>query len=349
MFKDLELHEITTCEKPNAHILVIGKSGYGKTYACMRMMEDYYRKGKRICIIDYSSSYTLRELEKNKFEYLDEVNEINLTYFNTNWSVRCKNFKKFINQIVVALQCAFDIDGCNQKEILRLCCGMCIRKKKCFTFAGLLQELNEFQELLTNEKEDFSDDINIIHKLKNKFNLFEDLKIAGVEPDLKNSQNSSRIIILQLSDFSELHKQNLTEFFSYLIWQETQNLKETRKFDVLLLDEFQNMKFSKKKALVQILREGRKFGLAAILSTQFLSNFDSAQINTLMQSGNTLIFHPTVRDLKLLASQIDFENVNIWRKILNNLNVGEAVYLGNYYLNNKNKVFSQPIIVKVVK
>ena len=56
MLMDKENHVIKIREIPNAHLLILGKSGEGKTYFCCRKMEENLRDGKNVIIFDYSNS-----------------------------------------------------------------------------------------------------------------------------------------------------------------------------------------------------------------------------------------------------------------------------------------------------
>lgn len=69
---DLEGHFVELCEKPNPNILIWGSSGQGKTYFCCRRIEEILKVGKRVIIIDFSGSYTKKELMKNKILFLEK-------------------------------------------------------------------------------------------------------------------------------------------------------------------------------------------------------------------------------------------------------------------------------------
>ena len=55
MLMDKENHEIKICKTPNPHILILGKSGEGKTYFCCRKIEEEIQDGKSVLIFDYST------------------------------------------------------------------------------------------------------------------------------------------------------------------------------------------------------------------------------------------------------------------------------------------------------
>ena len=99
-----------------------------------------------------------------------------------------------------------------------------------------------------------------------------------------------------------------------------------------MLDEFQNLSVRSGTALSAMLREGRKFGLGVWLSSQFLGNYSREEMDTLMQAGNMMFFKPVEREMRLIASMIDYNEISIWRNILQDLQVGEAVLKGRYCL-----------------
>lgn len=114
-----------------------------------------------------------------------------------------------------------------------------------------------------------------------------------------------------------------------------------------MLDEFQFMPLKSGSALYNMLREGRRFNLSLLLSTQFISNYDKEAIETLLQAGTKLIFRPSEKDVRFSAEIIDGERIAQWRQILNNLDIGEAVLKGNYRLNSNRFNSNTPIICRI--
>lgn len=116
-----------------------------------------------------------------------------------------------------------------------------------------------------------------------------------------------------------------------------------------MLDEFQNLSVRSGTALSAMLREGRKFGLGVWLSSQFLGNYSREEMDTLMQAGNMMFFKPVEREMRLIASMIDYNEISIWRNILQDLQVGEAVLKGRYCLKTNRREVETPIICKIEK
>ena len=95
-----------------------------------------------------------------------------------------------------------------------------------------------------------------------------------------------------------------------------------------------------------MLREGRKYGLSLIMSSQIISGYSREELEVLMQAGHFLIFKPTAKDIKASAQIVDFENQKSWQSILKGLTVGEAVLTGRYKINEREHQCSKPILIK---
>lgn len=67
MIQDLEKREVEIVYKPNAHFLITGKSGTGKTFYCCRKLEEELRKNKAMLLIDYRVVTPRRSCRKISF------------------------------------------------------------------------------------------------------------------------------------------------------------------------------------------------------------------------------------------------------------------------------------------
>lgn len=97
---------ITLSDIPNEHVMILGSSGYGKTYFCCRHMEEEIARERKILVLDYSSSYGKKEREKNNFDDVKGVREFNPSehcyYFTLRESDKEK-FKKDIADTIVKI------------------------------------------------------------------------------------------------------------------------------------------------------------------------------------------------------------------------------------------------------
>lgn len=116
----------------------------------------------------------------------------------------------------------------------------------------------------------------------------------------------------------------LLEFFNYKAKQ------NGTRYTLLLLDEVQDFSWDSKSPLVsKILRQGRKFGIVGIFSTQYLNADNGKNIaSALKQIGTHFVFRPSddIAALKQLGYK---SSDNEARDVLNILDTGEVLAKGN--------------------
>ena len=339
MLMDRENHVIKIRQIPNAHILILGKSGEGKTYFCCRKIEEEIQDGKSVFIFDYSSSYSIPELIKCKFGYVECVRILNPFEEEIDFMFGMNGLESAaLDSFVNALR----VRSYNQKNLLREAIFRVVDDTSSLTISALMECLEEMlEENISSDSEK-----NIGHLLTRlaPYSDLENVRLAAGKA-VEKIGASGKVTIIQLSDFPELQRKFLTEFLAEMFWREVRN--GHKRADIVLFDEFQNMQITPGSALSAMLREGRKFGLGVYLSSQFLGNYNREAVDTLMQAGNMFFFKPVQREMKLIASLIDPDEIPAWRKILQNLQVGEAVLRGRYCLNDNKRETETPIICKV--
>lgn len=132
-----------------------------------------------------------------------------------------------------------------------------------------------------------------------------------------------------------------------LLWAETRLCDTYKRFDVLVLDEVQFLSLKRDRSFSNMLREGRKYGIALVLATQFLSAYDKEERETLMQAGHFLVFRPSANDISFSARMIALDGVSSWRRILGSLQIGQAVLVGPYRINENKSVATTPIVCEI--
>lgn len=341
MLKDLENKEIKLVYRPNAHQLITGKSGTGKTFYCCRKLEEEIEKNKAILLLDYSSSYTENELQKNKFRYKNKT-EIFELFDGKEVEIHLDG-NTIVGTATDALIHALNIGSYYQKKILSEAIADIIRN------FGYLRIDHLFSRLeLMVDVEDISAECkkNVGHLLTRLAPYKGMCKIC-----LKSAAKKEKIAkvagltIMQLSSLPELQRKFLTNFLLEVIWREIR--MGHQKWNFILLDEFQNLSIRSGTALSAMLREGRKFGLGVWLSSQFLGNYSQEEIDTLMQAGNMMFFKPVEREMSLIAKLINFNDYLTWHNILQKLQVGEAVLKGRFQLNENLREIETPIVCRV--
>lgn len=340
MINDMEGHGILLSEEPNGHILVLGNSGYGKTYFLCRRMEELIASGKTIFLLDYSHSYAETELVKNQFRSIEKVEILDPSEESFDWIYEGK---EFVSDLTDALIKVLGIRSYYQKKLLRKGLISAFSSKRSVTFPLLMEKL----EALLNIEEDAENKKNI-HHLLTRIEPYSG--VLGIrfrcKRDGEGNEERATITIIQISGYAELQRRFLAELFSEMFWKEVR--RGRKRADVILLDEFQNLDIRPGSALAAMLREGRKFGLSVYLSSQFLADHDKEEMDTLMQAANKVIFRPTEKDRRFMADLIDPNDRKIWEGILSRLRVGEAVLKGRYQIERNKKEVETPIICKII-
>lgn len=116
----------------------------------------------------------------------------------------------------------------------------------------------------------------------------------------------------------------LSNFWHYKILTRDESEEEL----VFVLDECQNFSFREGSICWQFLREGRKYGISLLLSTQTLANFPPDVRATLDQAATKLIFQPAVSDVRHCLKQLCTDKPLFWEKLMKTLSVGTAITYG---------------------
>lgn len=326
-----EKMSIYLSQKPNEHLLILGQSGTGKTYFCVRRVEEAIRNNKEIVIFDYSGSFTMHELQQARFAYCREVKYKNPVENGMIWNCSVDNYVVTLSNALVK---SLKIKSYYQRKLIKEAIEGANRKGK-FTIYALIRTL----EKMYKEKEESDERINIGHLLT-RLVPYEELD-GIVFNNAEESVERKGIEIIQLSGYGEQERKFAVTLLSEIYWEEVRQGK--RRSEVVVFDEFQFLSLKPGSALSAMLREGRKFSLAVYMSSQFLGNYSKEEIDTLMQAGNMLFFKPVPKERRLTAKYIDSKKWRQWEEILDDLNIGEAVLKGHFTIGKNHKLISSPI------
>lgn len=158
MLKDFEGNCIYLSQNPNSHLLILGGSGYGKTYFLCRQMEEKISEKKKIFLIDYSGSYTKSELEKNNFRFCNKVDIINPYEMTLQWDYSKPNLSSALIDTLINV---LNIRSYYQKKLLNEGILSVLSINNFFSIPLLVSRL----ELLLSEKYDADERKNICHLL----------------------------------------------------------------------------------------------------------------------------------------------------------------------------------------
>ncbi len=147
----------------------------------------------------------------------------------------------------------------------------------------------------------------------------------------------SQIIVKDRKTADEL----LREFYDFKV-QQTHSGHDS--YTLLVLDEAQELLWDPESALVKILRQGRKYGIAGIISSQYLNSDNASNMNSALGQLNTnFVFSPS--DEQYALHFLKSDSRSIAREELRRLGVGETIACGN--IATKDYFIEYPVKVRV--
>lgn len=342
MIQDRDGIMLKLAEIPNAHYLILGKSGMGKTFFQCRQIEVAIQKGQRMLVVDFSGSFTKKELRRARLNGAEHIQYIDITdaAVHIPYLTRDKNLDA--ERLTKAFAEAFDITGHIQRRILKQLFYHLWNAERV-----KLQEMFEYLEIMRLETLDVdAEKARRIEGLMDRLQCLEENCPVVIESFRENFISEKTVTVLQLSDIPLEIRMKYAELILELIWD---MIQKNGMYQRIVLDEIQHLDCGRSKALSAMMREGRKYDLGLMISTQFIDTKDKAKTETLMQAANILFFKPTLGATRSTARLIDTEHVEEWREILEHLKVGECVLKGCFFIGKMNKIHDTPIVCKVVE
>lgn len=337
MLKDLDGNNISIDSYENHSELIIGKSGFGKTFYVNRRIEEYAKNGIPVLILDFSGSYTMHELQKAKLDQSIPVQMISMHECLVD--IRAGNDSiEVAENLTDSLGKVLGDIPMMQMQILQEACEKLMQRNGYVSFQNLFQQVGAMAEGV--EETRYLENIDFLRKRLYYMRRMESPHfVAGPEIILKD------VTIWQISEFSEQVRRTLAQCLLEVMWTNTRQ-GEDRQNRQLILDEFQFLELRRHTALDAILTEGRRFGLGTTLITQYLRRTEIC--DSIQQAATTIYFRPNDNKMDATAKLINAEDYNIWAKVLKQLKRGEAVLSGKYTVNNNiSKVLDTPIVVSV--
>lgn len=215
---------------------------------------------------------------------------------------------------------------------------------------GALREAIQFA---TKNRKDYSDDLEAIGGgllesgtalSRGVYEKMWPVLKCGVFRRSSKAIQQGMINVISLENLPPSLQTACAEIFLNVFWKQIRENKYLREPVTIVIDEFQNLSVKKRSTLTDILREGRKYKLDLLLSTQSLAVFSSDTIAALNQAATRLYFRPSLSDVRKTAAEIDSQNQERWTLILKRLKVGEALSVGDFCINGR--TVSKPIITK---
>ena len=332
MLKDLEGNEVSMEFIENRHIKVTGKSGTGKTYWVCQEIGKFVSDQIPVLIVDFSGSYTDRELEKN----FRKNQKISIATSNPKMTlVIISAGKNTVENVTDALIQILDVQSMLQRQLLEEISWNVLKQSGYISFKRLYDEL-----LKRGSGEEESERGKNISFLMSR--LYYLRNIDSFRVAMGTAKRKADVVIMQFSDYPERIRKSLAQFFLEIEWR---NICEDEKQVQIILDEFQVLPLEG-TAIEEMLREGRKYGVGMILLSQYEPRSEAK--NILEQAATSIYFQPNERNIISTAQAISREQYKEWMPILKKLTIGTCVLSGEYSVNEHRLTQNRPLVCKVM-
>lgn len=309
----------------NQHILLLGKSGSGKSVEAQKIILELSRQKKTVLAFDIHSVLSEEQIfPAYREDFKANSHEIN-AYRD---GISCNLFLPLVfadgesEKPLDAIGAVVDVLsrtaklGSKQRSVLR---------KAIYSVADTGRYLAEgfaaidfaLAEYGTADAESVRDKLYplAVHNIFRPGNLFI---------------QEGKINIIRLSRFDLATQAMVVELVLSYVWRLAVSSPFRDEGLFIFVDEFLNLPFSKGCAINQMLAEGRKFNVNLILATQQIDlKSSSVAQQWLMHSGLILLFRPCMTQANALARLISPDAVKDWAQMLLELNRGEFIALGD--------------------
>jgi DNA phosphorothioation-dependent restriction protein DptH len=326
----------------NPHLMIIGESGYGKTYTAQCLIAELAQKNIPSVVFDYGQGFALNTAPR---VFLESSNTIEILASERGIDINpLEIFTTDINgPINVAVRVSDTFNriyniGIQQHSVLQN------------AILGSFQDKGIFKE----EKNTWMNEPPFLSNVKKKLDemstlkSFPDQKIAAklnshistffiFNTFRKNGEKISweKIItsrksahILQLKGLEGKTGKVVTEFllwdlYNYIVSQGPESLRF-----FCVLDEAHNLSFEKDSPVDKLVREGRKFGLGLIFASQQPEDFSStAYSNTATKLVFQVLDDTRKVSKKLALKCMNFSNPAQVLEIISKLPRGRAFFV----------------------
>lgn len=287
----------------NANVYISGSSGCGKSTLLRQWARESARNGLETVIIDTDGQFAQALKDDNVLVY--SIGE----EYGISSSASGKT-------LIAAANASAGLSEKQKNKLKELSCSF----NKC----------NSLNELFASFAEKVSEDESGILE-----NVCDALQESGVTNGKALDWNDICISeFISVLDFSALDVPNLKPLLD-LILEELFAHKKAKKADsvvtcTLILDEVQNFNLDGTSPLAaSFLRQGRKFGISAVMATQYLSSDDAKNIGKLLKQCESFCsFKPANASNTLTL--MNLEKSDVAECCLNNLETGSAVVKGAF-------------------
>jgi DNA phosphorothioation-dependent restriction protein DptH len=271
----------------NPHLMIIGESGFGKTYAIQCLIAELAQRGVPSVVIDYGQGFDLKSSPK-EFVQATHPTEILAGEHGININPLQIHVNDINGPVNVAVRVSDSFSriygiGVQQHAVLRDVILEVFEERKIYKTdkvswgrpAPYLSEVQDKLEVIAADRQHGKSKIALSLKSHiSTFFIFNTFRASGTALDWDSILvEKNKVLIIQLRGLEGRTQQVVTEF---LLWDLYYYMMRTGPSQLRLfcvLDEAHNLSFDKGTPVDKLVREARKFGVGLILSSQQPADF----------------------------------------------------------------------------
>lgn len=318
-----------SAKSPNEHLLLFGISGSGKSTRVNEILLENVISGRTVIAFDLNGmDYQLEPALVNRIDACEDGIDIKLLDKRAIES-EGGGYINFIAYVVDMFSDIFSL-GVRQKGALR----------EAVVYAC------EHGEEFESEMEAIATGLEMQNSpvAQGVYNKLWTILKCGVFRQSDKSFVNGKINVLSLQNLNPSTQKNLLEIMLAVMWRVLRTGYAQLEDITIVIDEFQNLSLTRGSVLMEMLREARKYGVQIILATQTTASFSKEVSAALNQAAVQLFFRPANCDVKRIAEKISPENPDYWVIRIKQLQVGQAVAVGELCINGRD--YHKPVIVE---
>ncbi|HYF79329.1 MAG TPA: helicase HerA-like domain-containing protein [Symbiobacteriaceae bacterium] len=287
----------------NPHLMVMGQSGTGKTYAIQCILLELLKLGVPSVVLDYGQGFNLSSAEP-EFRDAAQISEIWVGRDGVNLnplSIRSSDVngpKNVAVRIAGIFKRIYGGLGEIQHHLLVDAILEAFRRRHIYpdqpgTWGRPLPNMDELCTVLSDWASDEENPSRVtVDKLRSHlgtFFMYGTFTSEGAAFQWEDHLASKGVTILQLKGLDGQTPWVVTEFLLWDLFSFLESVGPTKALRLfVVLDEAHNLDFGKGTPVDKIVRESRKFGLGMILASQNPKDFSES---TLLNVASKLVFY----------------------------------------------------------
>lgn len=309
--------------EPNAHLIIVGQPGVGKTQTLLAIIKELKQQGINSIIFDFKKDYFLL---KGKIQNLINIDAkegitINPLELESEQGTDPKDKKYQISLILKNIYNLGDVQEQMLRNAIKLTyeeAGIIEEDKE--TWVNTAPNFTQIRKILENmlSSPGFKSNRKEIDRLITRLDPIFDINLFSKKTEIRFDEIINNVTII---DFSQLPTEDLSkvaaEFLLRKIKYYIYKMKPLEQFGdknffrfYCIIDEGHRLAYDK-SPLADIMRELRSYGIGIILASQRPSDFS----NTIFANASTKICLglPLEKDAKFMEKQISIS----WKEIKN--------------------------------